>query len=354
MSACVEATHRIAEIALGALKKIGLAAIPRNFELWYAHAEGRSPELSRAIQVATDTDGKISQEAADELFKEHIQHVDLSRDVIDLVSRFQAEISDLFDAIEQTGENTSGHHRKLSDLSVQLRQTTEEYPAVGKLLEGVITVAQDMRVENEKLEHRLADSANEISTLQRNVENIQAEAMKDSLTGIANRSMFDKSLAQQLVEAVSSNEPLSLVMADIDNFKKFNDKWGHQTGDQVLRLVAEVMNANVKGQDVLARYGGEEFAIVLPGTSLNHAHMLADRIRTAIESRRLKKRRTKEDLGVITMSMGVGAHREGDTTETIIERADECLYAAKARGRNLVVNEEDIKEDGENKRGSAA
>ncbi len=354
MSTCVESTHRIAEVALGALKQIGLAAIPRNFELWYAHAEGRSPELSRAIQLAADANGKISQEAADELFKEHIQHVELSRDVIDLVSRFQAEISDLFDAIEETGENTSGHHRKLSDLSVQLRQTTEEYPAVGKLLEGVITVAQDMRAENEKLEHRLADSANEINTLQRNVESIQAEAMKDSLTGIANRSTFDKSLAQQIAEAVANDEPLSLVMADIDYFKKFNDKWGHQTGDQVLRLVAEVMNANVKGQDVLARYGGEEFAIVLPGTTLNHAHMLADRIRIAIETRRLKKRRTKEDLGAITMSMGVGAHREGDTSETIIERADECLYAAKARGRNLVVNEEGLKEDDESQRGSAA
>ncbi len=354
MSARVEPTHRIAEIALGALKQIGLPAIPRNFEVWYAHAEGRNPELSRAIQVVTDASGKVSQDAADELFKEYIQHADLSRDVIDLVTRFQAEVSDLYDMIEQTGENASGHSETLSSLSDQLRQTTEEYPAVGKLLEGVISVAKDIRNENERLENRLADSASEISTLQRNVENIQAEAMKDSLTGIANRSTFDKALVQQMAEAAASGEDLALVIADIDNFKLFNDKWGHQTGDQVLRLVAEVMNANVKGQDVLARYGGEEFAIVLPGTSLHNARMLADRIRIAVESRRLKKRRTKEDLGVITMSMGVGVRRKGDTTESIIERADECLYAAKARGRNIVIDEGGLEEGGRRERSGAA
>ena len=98
--------------------------------------------------------------------------------------------------------------------------------------------------------------------------------------------------------AVADDKELALILSDVDHFKKFNDTWGHTTGDQVLRLVAEVMNAKVKGQDFLARYGGEEFIIALPDTSVQNAKMLADRIRTAIQSRRLKKRRTNEDLGV--------------------------------------------------------
>ncbi len=343
MAVGVESTHRIAEFALGALKKIGLPATPTNYDLWYAHAEGKNPALSRDIQKVMDGFGKVSQKDADKLHQTHILHADLTRDVVDVVTRFQEEVTDLYDVIEKTGEHASGHNEALDGLSDQLRQTTKEFPAVGKLLEGMVNVAKDMHSQNEHLETRLADSVTEINTLQRNVEFIQAEAMKDPLTGIANRAMFDRSLDRFVGEAAQSNEALALVMADVDHFKNFNDKWGHQTGDQVLRLVAEVMNANVKGQDLLARYGGEEFAIILPGTSLENAQMLADRIRRAVESRRLRRRRTDENLGVITMSMGISLHRSADTIETIIERADQCLYAAKDSGRNQVITEEDMK-----------
>ena len=335
----IETTHRNAELALAALKKIGLAASPRNFEVWYAHVEGRHPALSRDIQVATDSFGKVSQTNADMLFARHIQQADYAANVIDLATRFQSEVNDLQDVLEQSGETATGNSETLNDLADQIRRTSEEFPAVGALIEQAVSVAKDMRSQNEQLENRLAESTTQVTTLQRSVENIQAEAMKDPLTGVANRLMFDKSLEDEIFAAEKNQGTLALIMADIDHFKIFNDKWGHQTGDQVLRLVAEVMNANVKGQDILARYGGEEFAILLPGTSLENAHMLADRIRGAVEARRLKKRRSNEDLGVITMSMGVSEFRVSDTSESLVERADKCLYRAKDSGRNCVVNE---------------
>ncbi|WP_411816022.1 GGDEF domain-containing protein [Hyphococcus sp. DH-69] len=332
-------THRFAEMALAALKATGLSATPRNYELWFAHAEGKNPALSAHIQKAMDETGKVSQEMADKLYDQLVQHNDISNDVINLVTRFHTEVTDLWDLVEKTGESTSGHNKELTNLSEQLRESTNSYPAVGTLLEGVLSVTKNMMAENAKLENRLAASAEEVTNLQRDVEAIQAEAMRDALTGIANRATFDRSLDKHMNEATEANEPLALVLSDIDHFKKFNDTWGHQTGDQVLRFVADVMNSNVKGKDLLARYGGEEFAIVLPGTSLENAHMLADRIRNAVESRRLRKRRTDEDLGIVTMSMGVALLREGESMESLIDRADSCLYAAKRAGRNRVMDE---------------
>jgi diguanylate cyclase len=130
-------------------------------------------------------------------------------------------------------------------------------------------------------------------------------------------------------------------MFDIDHFKSFNDSYGHLTGDQVLRLVAQSLKQTIKGQDITARYGGEEFAVVLPNTGLRQALMVADHIRRAVMAKELKKKSTGEILGRVTISAGVSILKPGDDTDSLIERADACLYAAKRNGRNRVICEAD-------------
>jgi diguanylate cyclase len=130
-------------------------------------------------------------------------------------------------------------------------------------------------------------------------------------------------------------------MTDIDHFKNFNDTWGHLTGDQVLRLVAMSLKQNVKGQDIAARYGGEEFAVILPNTVLRSALTVADHIRRAVMSKELMKRSTGQNLGRVTISLGCATARKGDTVQSLIARADACLYAAKRNGRNRVICETD-------------
>jgi diguanylate cyclase len=339
MTRAVDTSHQIAGLTLRALIDHGLPATPRNYEVWFAHLEGKNPALSRDIQKCSGPDGEITQAQADGLYDLHIRRTDLSLDVMEVVSRFEAELVELANVISASGENAQGHGEQLQRLSTQLRQTADEHPNLGVVLESVLAVTKSVRQENLELEKRLAESSDEVASLRHSVEHIQQEAMTDPLTGVKNRKSFDLAIVKHMRRARELSEPLALIIGDVDHFKQFNDRWGHQTGDQVLRLVAEVMNANVKGQDLLARYGGEEFAILLPGTTLVNAEMLADRIRRAIESRRLKKRRTDEDLGLVTMSMGIAAYADGDTTEMLIERADECLYAAKRAGRNRVIRE---------------
>jgi len=146
------------------------------------------------------------------------------------------------------------------------------------------------------------------------------------------------------MDAVNADgEAVTLLLCDIDHFKAFNDNWGHLTGDQVLRLVAQCLSENVKGRDTAARYGGEEFTVLLRGTGLEAATRVANQIRANVETKKLVKKSTGDILGSITISIGVAQLAPGETAESAVRRADACLYGAKHSGRNLVVNQDDAR-----------
>jgi len=196
-----------------------------------------------------------------------------------------------------------------------------------------------MEVNNKNLEARLSASKQEVEQLQHNLETVRFESLTDPQTTLSNRKFFDQAIDKAIVAARTNNEPLALLMSDIDHFKIFNDKYGHLTGDQVLRLVAISMKQNVKGQDIAARYGGEEFVVALPNTSLPNAVTVAEHIRNAVMNKELTKRSSGERLGRITISIGVAVLHADDTAQSLIERADACLYEAKHNGRNCVIGE---------------
>ena len=212
---------------------------------------------------------------------------------------------------------------------------------VKSIVETVARSTRQMRNTNKVLEDRLASSKSEISNLQHSLEAIRAESLTDPLTGLGNRKYFDRMIETAVQTSLAANEPLSLLMFDIDHFKSFNDSYGHLTGDQVLRLVGQSLKQLMKGQDITARYGGEEFAVVLPNTALRHALSIADQLRRTVMAKELKKKSTGEILGRVTISVGVSLLRPDDDTDALIERADACLYAAKRAGRNRVICEAD-------------
>jgi diguanylate cyclase len=226
------------------------------------------------------------------------------------------------------------------DLGREMTET--ELRAMAQKLLGETRRMQDA---NASLEQKLEASREDISALQRDLDEVRRESMLDPLTKIYNRKSFDEGLLKAFNEAAENGAPLCLMLLDIDHFKRFNDTWGHQTGDQVLRLVAMTLKSNIKGKDMAARYGGEEFAAVLPETDLEGAVIVADNIRKAVQAKELLKRSTNEKLGRITASFGVAMYKPGDTPSTLIERADRCLYAAKHAGRNRVISELELKDD---------
>ncbi len=250
------------------------------------------------------------------------------------------EIEQVMAMIGAAAGNATSYAESLVDVSQQLGLDTDE-PGVRAIVETLVQATKEMEENNQSLEARLSASKQEITELQHNLDTVRSESLTDPLTSLANRKYFDDALVKAIADARMRNEPLSLVMTDIDHFKRFNDSYGHLTGDQVLRLVAVCAKQNVKGQDIAARYGGEEFAIVLPDTVLRSAITVADHIRRAVMNKDLMKRSTGEHLGRVTISVGVATLQKTDTAQSLIERADTCLYAAKRNGRNRVVSEAD-------------
>ena len=250
------------------------------------------------------------------------------------------EINQVMAMVDAAVGVSNTYSEKFADASKNLGNAKDR-EGIRAIIETLVQTATEMQHNNQSLEARLNASKQEINELQENLEVVRTESLTDPLTGLANRKYFDQSLDKAIADATERSEPLALLMTDVDHFKKFNDTWGHLTGDQVLRLVAMSLKQNVKGQDIASRYGGEEFAVVLPNTVLRSASTVADHIRRAVMSKELMKRSTGQNLGRVTISLGVATLQKGDNAQSLIARADACLYAAKRNGRNRVICQTD-------------
>jgi len=350
-----ERTLAFAEIALQQIRALHQPALPRNFEIWYQYATGYNQDLNRSINETLAQKGTLGDSDIDKIYSSYLSP-DRVSDRIDTVgSRMVDEIKQVLDMIDTAAGSATHYSASLADASEKLQGASDKLEgandgvALRAVIERLVTGAKEMETSNRKLEARLSASRQEIEQLQVNLETARTESLTDPLTTLSNRKFFDSELSKAIAEAKKGGEPLTLLMSDVDHFKAFNDKFGHLTGDQVLRLVAMSVKQNVKGQDIAARYGGEEFAIALPKTALRSAITVADHIRRAVMTKELMKRSSGERLGRVTISIGVALVRPTDTPQSPIERADERLYAAKRNGRNRVISEVDPEADGASK-----
>ena len=335
-----ERTMAFAEVALGQIRSLRQTAIPRNYEIWYVYATGYNPELNKIINETIDRAGKLSDSDLEQIYDAYLSQLRHSDRIDKVGNRVVSEINEVMSFIHEALGYSSNYDRSLSGASEKLADAHDS-SAIHAIVENLLESTRKMQDNNRALEARLETSRQEINTLQHSLEAIRAESLTDPLTSLGNRKYFDRALHEAMLDAREKQEPLCLMIFDIDYFKSFNDNYGHLTGDQVLRLVAMSLKQNVKGQDITARYGGEEFAVVLPNTAIRQALTVADHIRRAVMSKELKKKSTGEILGRVTISAGVALLHPLDDAEKLIERADSCLYAAKRNGRNRVVCETD-------------
>ena len=166
-------------------------------------------------------------------------------------------------------------------------------------------------------------------------ETLRSQSIRDPLTGLFNRRFMEESLELEVRRAARNQRPLGVIMLDLDHFKHFNDTFGHEAGDTLLRELGSLLQNNIRGEDIACRYGGEEFTLILPEGSLEITQQRADFLREAVK--RLEVQHRNQPLGRITVSMGVAIFPEhGRTGEALLQAADAALYRSKDAGRDRV------------------
>ncbi len=327
-----------ARAALSLATERSVPPTPENFAVWYEYAVGDNPDLKKAIDILVSNGKSFTTEVSRELYEQFLGLDLKDRTLRSASDRLGSTIREVTALVTDAGAGAKTYGRALVDLTGEV---TPESTAdtLQSTIRRLLIETQASIQRNAVLEDRLKHSASQIEQLKQDLDEVRKQANTDPLTGLANRKAFDDRLLEAAAEAMETGGGFCLLFCDIDRFKAFNDNHGHQFGDQVLKLVARCLRDGIKGSDLPARYGGEEFAVLLPGCTLQNAVTIANRLRETIATRRLVRRSTGEDVGAVTISIGVAQFELGEPVADLIGRADKALYTAKREGRNRVVSQ---------------
>ncbi|TQV76544.1 GGDEF domain-containing protein [Aliikangiella marina] len=328
-------TGQISRAALAWLRDQNLPNTPICYHVAFELFQNPSDDFK---QIIAAVDGPIENKLAtiEQVYRQYIiGKLDSN------LSQFSERIDDVACKTLVTVSNTN---EKLKDFSGNLEEATPVLEGTSedakiKVIALLLEETKKIYVYSNSLEDRLSDATREIKHLQQEHMAFRERAYRDPLTQILNRAGL-----QHEFDLISLNEsmyPMSVMMADIDYFKSFNDEYGHLVGDNVIQIVATTLLKQIKHSDILARFGGEEFIIILPKTSLQNGLIVAESLRKEVSALKVKRRDTAEYLRQITLSIGVALLSNSDELIDCIDRADKALYRAKNAGRNRIEREND-------------
>jgi len=281
----------------------------REIEDFLQQLTDRLQELDLNLQGAHEVSSSAQQDGAalDRAVQDHVRDIESS-------VRNATSIGDLKQSVQQRLDALRSH--------LDVYRSTEDERQ------------QQMSQQLSTLTTRLGALENEATELRKRISAERSQALLDPLTGIPNRLAYQERSVQELARWKRFKTPLCLFVWDVDNFKSINDTYGHKAGDKVLTTIAKLLHTQIRETDFLARYGGEEFIMLTSGAELNAAHELAEKLRKAVETCGFHFR---GEAVTITISCGISAFRDGDSAESVFERADKALYRAKQAGRNQII-----------------
>ncbi|MGC9386670.1 MAG: GGDEF domain-containing protein [Hydrogenovibrio sp.] len=344
-----EKAQRIFVQLIDIFEEQGINPNPLNYFIWYQYYKGDHPkfrqEMDSALQDPFGYNDRLGRRLYDEYFADDESGNDFDRAFKRLINLVVKRMNAWSDKLEQ-------HTQELDNYTNTLSTQDMDAETLKELTHSVLNTASSMKKSSEEFQREMMDSNDEIIRLRKELIEARAETLTDELTEIGNRKAFNNAIQDLSDEMKDTPENLTLILTDIDHFKRFNDTFGHLVGDSVLRYYANLMKKSKGDTETICRYGGEEFAILLSHTGLEEAAKRAESVRHALEHAKLKRKDSEKTLGTITASFGVAAYRglDNETLEEWIKRADDALYQAKSNGRNQVVTEIELEAETEAKK----
>jgi diguanylate cyclase len=335
----IDHAQEIARLVFPLMARLKIPINPVNYALWYEYFLGRSRELVEHLDRIESGREAYESERARELFLRYV-----ATPGVETLEKIETEVcrllADIVQIIIDAGLDLTKYSAVLKSCTSRLKNA-DDIRDIRKLVRTLLSDTQNMSESNRKVATSLKERSAEIDTLRGELDRVRREAVRDPLTGLANRRAFDAALAEALDATLQQMKSICLMIIDIDDFKSINDRHGQQIGDRILRYLAEALTGNIKGRDLVARYGGDEFAVMLESAPRSGVESLAESIRQQIENAALKRTDTGEPLGKVTVSIGYDCGRPGDSPTRLLDRADRALYQAKSRGRNRAIGYED-------------
>jgi diguanylate cyclase len=328
----------VAQETLDLMRLHGVPPTGANYELWLGYRLGRNAALREAVDSRIASGLGFTGDFSQKLHEQFFTGMGASAQIVLAGEQIARDLGNVLAFLRDAEAKSDTYGRTLESAATDLNRGLGP-EQIRQIVSSLAAATLDMANHNQHLNQQLQRSTGEIESLRSSLESVRLESLTDSLTGLANRRMFDETLRMRIDEARAQRSELCLLLCDIDHFKRFNDTWGHHTGDQILRFLASAMQAHARPDFLVARYGGEEFAMLLPRMSPRGAAQTAEALRSAIQTKRLRRRSTNEDLGQVTVSIGIARLQPGDTPQGFVERADACLYASKRNGRNQVTTD---------------
>ena len=333
-----ELSARVLRHAVPKMSELNIPVTPNNYSVWYEYYLGINLDLKRAIDGLLANEVSFTTTVCEGLFTTYIQQH--SPEVMENVQiETQLLINQLLTKIAgmSQGNVKFSSSLKAFDKALKSNPSAED---LQQLVDDITTELDGIIDANIAMDESLNTINQEVSALKSEMSDLRSVVMTDQLTSLNNRRAFDEEVISHIDTFNQKEFESSLLVVDIDHFKKFNDVHGHLIGDKVLTYVAQALKQSVKGDDFVARYGGEEFVILLPNTGIDEAKIVANNLRQKIAKRNLTIGKEKKlPLGNITVSVGCASLKYEDNKDSYFIRADEALYRAKSAGRNCVMVE---------------